>query len=101
MVSFIIHIVVYQQCKSAYVLYKLSQTMQFPGKIVGNPDSKFHGANMGPIGGRQDPGGPHVYPMSFAVWEIASRVTKISLFTVSHIFLYFLHFIPCIVLSLE
>ena len=22
-----------------------------------NPDSKFHGANMGPIWGRQDPGG--------------------------------------------
>ena len=25
-----------------------------------NPDSKVHGANMGPIWGRQDPGGPHV-----------------------------------------
>ena len=24
------------------------------------PDSKVHGANMGPIWGRQDPGGPHV-----------------------------------------
>ena len=23
------------------------------------PDSKVHGANMGPIWGRQDPGGPH------------------------------------------
>ena len=26
------------------------------------PDSKVHGANMGPIGGRQDPGGPHFGP---------------------------------------
>ena len=26
------------------------------------PDSKVHGANMGPIWGRQDPGGPHVGP---------------------------------------
>ena len=28
-----------------------------------HPDSKVHGANMGPIWGRQDPGGPHVGPM--------------------------------------
>ena len=32
------------------------------------PDSKVHGANMGPICGRQDPGGPHVGPMNFAIW---------------------------------
>ena len=32
------------------------------------PDSKVHGPNMGPIWGRQDPGGPHVGPMSFAIW---------------------------------
>ena len=37
--------------------------------LLGNPDSKVHGANMGPIWGRQDPGGPHVGPMNFAVWE--------------------------------
>ena len=35
----------------------------------GNPDSKFHGAIMGPIWGRQDPGGLHVGPMNFATWE--------------------------------
>ena len=34
-----------------------------------NPDSKVYGANMGPIWGRQDPGGPHVGPMKFAIWE--------------------------------
>ena len=34
-----------------------------------NPDSKVHGANMGPIWGRQDPGGPHIDPMNFAIWE--------------------------------
>ena len=28
------------------------------------PDSKVHGANMGPIWGRQDPDGPHVGPMN-------------------------------------
>ena len=32
------------------------------------PDNKVHGANTGPIWGRQDPGGPHVGPMNFAIW---------------------------------
>ena len=32
------------------------------------PDSKVHGANMGPTWGRQDPGGPHFGPMNFAIW---------------------------------
>ena len=26
---------------------------------------------MGPIWGRQDPGGPHVGPMNFVIWVIA------------------------------
>ena len=26
--------------------------------------------NMGPIWGQQDPGGPHVGPMNFAIWVI-------------------------------
>ena len=33
------------------------------------PDSKVHGANMGPIWGRQDPGGSHVGPMNFVIWD--------------------------------
>ena len=32
------------------------------------PDSRVHGANMGPIWGRQDPGGPHVGPINLAIW---------------------------------
>ena len=36
---------------------------------ITSPDSKVHGANMGPIWGRQDPDGPHVGPMNFAIWE--------------------------------
>ena len=32
------------------------------------PDNKVHGANMGPIWGRQDPGGPHGGPMNFVIW---------------------------------
>ena len=37
------------------------------------PDSKVHGANMGPIWGRQDPGGPHVGPMNFVIWANFER----------------------------
>ena len=33
-----------------------------------DPDSKVYGANMGPIWGRQDPGGPHVGHVNFAIW---------------------------------
>ena len=38
------------------------------------PDSKVHGANMGPIWGQQGPGGPHVGPMNFAIWGSYTRV---------------------------
>ena len=38
------------------------------GMQVNYPDSKVYGSNMGPIWGRQDPGGPHVGPMNFAIW---------------------------------
>ena len=31
------------------------------------PDSKVHGAYMGPTWGRQDPGGPYVGPMNLAI----------------------------------
>ena len=41
---------------------RLVNNSSLPGAIQAahnNPDSKVHGANMGPIWGRQDPGGPH------------------------------------------
>ena len=31
-------------------------------------DSRVRGANMRPIWGWQDPGGPHVVPMNFVIW---------------------------------
>ena len=43
------------------------------------PDSKVHGANMGPIWGRQDPGGPHVGPMNFAIWDSTWKTWRLSL----------------------
>ena len=33
------------------------------------PASEVHGTNMGPIWGRQEPGGPHVGPMNLAIWN--------------------------------
>ena len=38
------------------------------------PDSKVHGANMGPFWGRQDPGGPHIGPMDFIIWVVSDDV---------------------------
>ena len=34
------------------------------------PNSKVHGANVGPTWGRQDPGGPHVGHINFAIWVV-------------------------------
>ena len=47
------------------------------------PDNKVHGANMGPIWGRQDPVGPHVGPMNFAISAVFhGNVTQQTLFKV-------------------
>ena len=40
------------------------------------PDTKVHGANMGPMWGRQDPGGPHVGPMNLAIWVGPGKTTR-------------------------
>ena len=44
-----------------------SSAIRFPVQNS-DPDSKVHGANMWPIWGRQDPGGPHVGLMDFVIW---------------------------------
>ena len=44
-----------------------SPTTGHQGDNAWYPNSKVHGANMGPIWGQQDPGGPHVGPMNFAI----------------------------------
>ena len=49
---------------NAYLLHHIARL------DVNSPGSNVHGANMGPIWGRQDPGGPHVGPMNFAIWVI-------------------------------
>ena len=34
------------------------------------PDGKVHGANMGPTWVLSAPGGSHVGPMDFAIWDV-------------------------------
>ena len=56
--------------------------------VTNIPDNKVHGANMGPIWGRQDPGGPHVAPWTLLsgikplaacrLWSISGLNIKIS-----------------------
>ena len=50
--------------------YGILRHADVPGAHFTNtPDSKVPRANMGPIWGRQDPGGPHVGPMNLAIWD--------------------------------
>ena len=49
------------------------------GPIAVNPDSKYHGAHLGPIWGRHAPGGPHVGPMKYAInGVIAEDISNLS-----------------------
>ena len=44
-----------------------------------DPDSKVHGANMGPTWVLSAPGGPHVGPMNLAIWGDACLFSNSSL----------------------
>ena len=48
------------------------------------PDSKVRGANMEPIWGRQDPGGPHAGPMNFVIWVFISICSDIDTVLLIH-----------------
>ena len=47
-----------------YIIYQLYPS---DANMVSYPDSKVHGASIGPIWDRQDPGGLHVGPMNLAI----------------------------------
>ena len=50
-------------------LLSMVQSFACPNaKEVTLTDSKVDGANVGPTWGQQDPGGPHVGHMNFAIW---------------------------------
>ena len=54
-----------ENCTNTYI--NETKTLYHPYELKEQyPDSKVHGANMGSIWGRQDPGGSHVGPMNFA-----------------------------------
>ena len=64
-------IVILNTCRDGYSSTTCKQVKC--GKICSyfyTPDNKVHGANMGPIWGLQDLGGPHVGPMNFAIWDV-------------------------------
>ena len=44
------------------------------------PDSKVHGANLGPTWVLSAPDGPHVDPMNLAIWDTASVTLEIFFF---------------------
>ena len=58
-------------CSRCSSYRQLTGKTQFVQQTGLSPDSKVHGANMGPIWGRQDPGGPYVGPMNFDIWVLA------------------------------
>ena len=45
------------------------------------PDSKAHVANVGPIWGRQDPGGPHAGPMNLVIRVHSTEKQWVQLLT--------------------
>ena len=52
----------------ANILIDMCVCKQTQGAVETPPHSNVNGANMEPIWGRQDPGGPHVGPMNFVIW---------------------------------
>ena len=44
------------------------------------PDSKVHGANMGPTWDLSAPDGPHVGPMNIAIWGLGTETITTSSF---------------------
>ena len=43
----------------------------FSGMGATIPESKVHGPNMGPVWGRQNPGGPRVGHKNLVIWDVA------------------------------
>ena len=54
--------------------------------LMHTPDSKVHGANMGPICVRQDPGGPHVSPIT--IFKFHSLIQLLTYWSVQSHFIY-------------
>ena len=57
--SIVKYALMYHKAKRAFGIGRIS------------PEKKFLGTIMGPTWSRQDPGGPHVGPMNFAIWVLS------------------------------
>ena len=65
--------------------YKLHVTTDSITTFIGDyPNSKVHGANMGPIWVLWAPDGPHVGPMNLAIWVLLWMVSLIILSRYQH-----------------
>ena len=58
----------------AYLVINRTKHTLDSREYISHPDSKVHGANMAPIGCRQEPGGPHVGPVNFAIWAVKTTL---------------------------
>ena len=56
----------------------MTRILACQGQVMYIPDSKVHGANMGPIWGRQHPGGPHIGPMNFGIWIYSACIAQVE-----------------------
>ena len=61
------HIIIGGRDLSSFPPASMCSIIRLPFMI--HPDSKVHGANMGPISDRQVPGGFHVGHMNLAIWK--------------------------------
>ena len=56
-------------------LWQAGDAEHFERRISSYPDSKVHGANIGPTWGPWDPDGPHVGPMNLTIRVAIGRIT--------------------------
>ena len=61
------HGVIAMRLEIRYAWMKYTSIWSSNDRVI--PDSKVHGANVGPTWSRHDPGGPHVGHMNFAIWD--------------------------------
>ena len=60
----------HDMCRPTYVSMIINKmSVSDRPQTISKHDSKVHGAKIGPVCGRQDPGGPYVGPMNLAIWE--------------------------------
>ena len=62
------------------IIWAMSASISSYTALLHYPDSKIHGANMGPTWGRQDPGGAHGGHVNLSIW-IGHALTALLLWS--------------------